>query len=74
MKDKYIDIRWYVSDILDYNQDLIDNDILDYKLSDDEALEVLNILEKDHDCNFGITWDIIELAISDFISEKEKTQ
>jgi len=48
---------------------------LDKDLTDDQAWEILKNVEKDHDCNTGITWNVIENEIELFkslLEAKEK--
>lgn len=50
-----IQISWCVDDILDRN----------HTLTHEQCVEVLQELDHNHDCNFGITWDHIDVAIHD---------
>jgi len=50
IKDKELHIVWCVEDVL---QQAKENG---YDLTEDEALSVLNLMLKRHDCNFGTTW------------------
>lgn len=38
---------------------------IEVEITDDDALDVLQRLENDHDCNIGITWDVIDCYIND---------
>jgi hypothetical protein len=40
------------------------------KLSDDQVLEIMQIIVSSHDANFGINWDVIGRAI-DYILENK---
>jgi len=40
------------------------------KLSDDQVLEIMQIIVSSHDANFGINWDVIGSAI-DYILENK---
>ncbi len=48
-----ITITWHIDDVLS----------IDPSLSNDKAREVLLLVEKYHDCNYGISWETIEAAI-----------
>jgi hypothetical protein len=54
-----ISITWKVCDIIDRAKE---NHI---KLTQEQAREVLESLEDNHDCNYGITWDMIDDTIND---------
>jgi hypothetical protein len=47
--ERYIDDRWYTSDVQDVRPDL----------SDDQAWEVLQEIKRTHDATVGINWDVI---------------
>lgn len=50
---------WYMSDV----QDLaIDKDLP--PVSNEEADLVLALVSKNHDCNIGINWDVVECGIN----------
>ncbi len=36
-----------------------------------QCCEILAIIEQQHDCNYGITWDTIEASINDYLYERE---
>jgi hypothetical protein len=40
-------------------------------LTDDQAWEVLKQVEHCHDCNYGITWDHLQIAARDLFPEAE---
>lgn len=64
-KLREIAIIWNTEDVKRIDQDL----------TDDQAWEVLKNIEKDHDCNTGITWQVIENEVSLFkalLEEEEK--
>ncbi len=47
--ERYIDDRWYTSDVQDVRPDL----------NDDQAWEVLQEIKSNHDATVGINWDVI---------------
>jgi hypothetical protein len=47
--ERYIDDRWYTSDVQEVRPDL----------SDDQAWEVLQSIKRNHDATVGINWDVI---------------
>lgn len=51
-KDTDIAIVWSIDDV----------QTLDDTLTDSEAMQVLQYVEDNHDCNDGITWDTLESA------------
>ena len=40
---------------------------LDDNLTDEQAREVLRLAEKYHDCNIGISWDVLSYYISEVL-------
>jgi hypothetical protein len=60
-----IQITWCTEDVLDTAKQM------EVKLTEEEANDVLFTIEANHDANFGITWDNIEWAIQDLVSQKE---
>ena len=59
---RQITIHWGVEDVLSIRPDL----------SEDQALDVLEATEKNHDCSIGINWDIIEGHASNLFPETKK--
>jgi hypothetical protein len=43
-------------------------DDMEVKLTEDQVLEVMEIIARGHDANIGINWDVIESAI-DYVLE-----
>ena len=60
MSDRFITIKWYIEDVQHITQERFNKTI-----SDKDALIVLDYIDKKHDANIGINWDVIELAIED---------
>ena len=42
-------------------------------LTEDEAREVLRRLDKHHDCEVGINWEVIQNYCEDILDERELT-
>lgn len=61
-----IAIIWTIHDVLCMSENEDGNETLTH----DEAREILQTLYFDHDANFGITWDSIGEAISEFKREQ----
>jgi hypothetical protein len=59
--DDKIQIVWQVDDVLEKaKEDGV-------KITKEQAYEVLGLVERNHDCNYGITWDTISSWI-DYVS------
>ena len=54
--------KWHISDVQE------DHDWL----TDDQAREVLGWMEKYHDANIGINWDVIDYWIDEIVKEREE--
>jgi hypothetical protein len=63
---------WHISDIHTQANILegIDSDEAD-EITDEEAREVLRLMDKYHDCEVGLNWDVIESWI-DQVKEQRK--
>lgn len=59
-----LNVIWTSRDIIDHAQDG-----MDITLSIQDARNILRFLEHKHDCNHGITWDLITYAIHTHISK-----
>jgi hypothetical protein len=60
---------WHISDI--HSQANEESDDSPLELSDEEAREVLRLMDKYHDCGVGINWDVIDSWI-DHVKQKRK--
>ena len=58
------DIQWCAKGFDDSKEDI---------LTAKECGEVLELLERKHDCSIGINWDVIDYHIKD-VKEKNETQ
>jgi hypothetical protein len=56
-----IGIIWCIKDVQDINNGL----------TDEQAVEVLDYIERKHDANYGISWDTISFAIEDLYPDVE---
>lgn len=63
IKGDYLTIRWHIDDIIDYANEHFE----DLNLTKSEAKSILINIDKNHDCNVGVNWDIIEFFINEFI-------
>lgn len=52
-KNTQIAIIWSIEDVQGQNE----------TLTDEEAMNVLDVLKDRHDCNYGISWDTIDITI-----------
>jgi hypothetical protein len=60
-EDPFIEIIWYLSDILEYREDL----------TREQGLKVLALLKKSHDCDHGISWETIDAIAESILDDKE---
>jgi hypothetical protein len=40
-------------------------------LTNEECFEILDIMERNHDANIGVNWDVIRYYVSDYVTEEE---
>lgn len=57
----YLADDWYIEDVQNVRPDL----------DDDQAMEVLNMLEQEFDANNGINWEVIEYTAEALYPPKE---
>ena len=57
-----ISIIWQVTDVLTQNA----------LLTREEAMDVLEYIDNNHDANIGVTWEVIQYAIEYRYPEKDK--
>jgi hypothetical protein len=60
MTERYIDDRWYESDVLNVRTDL----------TSDQAWEVLLFVKNTHDASIGINWDVLKAAAEELYPEE----
>ena len=62
-KDK-IAISWCVDDVIGRAEDR------DIELTEDQALDILSLLESKHDCNIGINWEVMDIWTDEVVTEQ----
>lgn len=60
----YIPILWHRDDIKSRAEDK------GIELSNDQTDEVIKLIVKNHDCNIGINWEVIDIVTSMVINNK----
>lgn len=63
-KHKSISISWGTDDVLGKAEEM------EVEISMEEANEILDIIERQHDATIGINWDVIACNIQDFVDRK----
>ena len=58
---------WSIEDVMYQNNG-------EHELTEDEAKEILANVEKRHDAEVGINWDVIDQHIYDFVTERDRRQ
>lgn len=59
-----ISIKWCIEDVIyQAKEDEVD-------ITKEQASEVLQLLDKQHDCNYGITWETISVAIQTVVNDR----
>ena len=56
-----IDLTWHVVDVQSAAEDL------GVKLTDDQCIEVLRMVEDDHDSDVGVNWDVLRAAVQWYV-------
>jgi len=62
---------WHIDDIIEQDDGAEDEPHSD--LSKDEAREVLRLMDKYHDCEIGINWDMIDSWIDHVKAQRKET-
>jgi hypothetical protein len=60
---------WHIDDIIEQDNGAEDEPYSD--LTEDEAREVLRLMVKEHDCEVGINWDVIDAWIDHVKAQRE---
>jgi hypothetical protein len=60
---------WHIDDIIEQDNGAEDEPYSD--LTEDEAREVLRLMIKEHDCEVGINWDVIDAWIDHVKEQRE---
>jgi hypothetical protein len=55
---------WHIDDVIEQAEP-------ENQLTEDEAKEVLMLMDKRHDCHYGHTWDSMDSAIDDVVSRRK---
>ena len=61
---------WHIDDIIEQDNGAEDEDWSD--LTQDEAREVLRLMIKEHDCEIGINWDVIDSWIDHVKAQRKE--
>lgn len=57
---------WHTDDVIEQAENH------DAQLTEEEAREVLRLMDKYHDCNYGHTWDSMDHCIDLVLQEREE--
>jgi len=69
MKLQLIDGNWFAIETWS-TDDVLSRDDGEHNLTMEEAVEVLSLCADYHDCNHGMTWDLIDFNIEKVVSER----
>jgi hypothetical protein len=61
---------WHIDDIIQQDDGAEDEPHSD--LTEDEAREVLRLMTKEHDCEVGINWDVIDAWIDHVKAQRKE--
>lgn len=61
-----INLTWSTEDVMDKASEM------QVEITELEANEILSKIERQHDCSIGVTWDTIENAIEELVSNPLK--
>tara|TARA_R100000951_G_C2636531_1_gene179486 strand:- start:353 stop:598 length:246 start_codon:yes stop_codon:yes gene_type:complete len=64
-----IRIVWCIDDVRHVLSELPEK-YKNEKLTDDECMEILDGVDRNHDASIGIAWDTIEWATEDYINDR----
>jgi hypothetical protein len=56
---------WHIDDVIEQAENN------DEQLTKDEAREVLKLIDKNHDCEVGINWDVIDSWVDFVVQQRE---
>lgn len=59
-------IEWWIDDVHQVAEEM------EITLSDDDAREILKAIDRSHDANLGVNWEIIEIYINYHLEDKKK--
>jgi len=66
IQDGNLVLTWSVDDILSIGEDEEGNQ----RLSEDEAYDILESLDRWYDASVGINWDLIEQVVSQYLGKR----
>ena len=61
--DKMI-ITWCIQDVVEQAKGR------EIELTDEQAMEILGLMDRYHDCTVGMNWDVIDVWTDEFLSEQ----
>ena len=64
IKDNQLVIIWGIDDVQQIAKDNYNAHILP-----EDALAILEKIDRHHDCSIGINWDVIDFGVDDFLTE-----
>jgi hypothetical protein len=56
---------WHIDDVIEQAENNGE------QLTEQEARDVLGMVNRKHDCNIGINWDVIDYWIDEIVKERE---
>jgi hypothetical protein len=57
---------WHIDDIIEQAENCGE------QVTEDEAREVLRLMIKEHDCNIGINWDVIDAWVDHVVGQRKE--
>lgn len=60
----FMSIWWSIEDVTDRCRE---------DITDDEAREILEMMDKYHDCTIGVSWDTMDVYIDEVLNQREET-
>ena len=67
--DTTITFSWGADDVINRAEEME----CEFTVTLEDAAQILQLLEHGHDCNLGITWEIIDMITLDYFEDKQKT-
>jgi hypothetical protein len=64
--DQWLASWWHMDDVVIHADEM-----MDIQLTEDEAYQVLNLMERRHDANIGINWDVIGHWVDYVVSQRK---
>jgi len=60
----FVQNLWSTQDVIEYGKDS-----LGYDISEEQALEIFELLGRRFDASIGVNWDILEVIIEEFFKK-----